>query len=166
MTIPVPLLLVPWILALAVWLAFPWIARRTTRPDLLRWVPPGLVVVGGAMLWLSASGRPTDGHDGHATAFVAAAAALCDARAALPDDRASAVRAFQDLAHDDLHVLAAEPDLDRGYAGDLLRAKEAVESGFADEATGPELAAAMDALIASTETAVADLGITVAGCAP
>jgi hypothetical protein len=164
MAIPLPLLILPWLLALALWMAFPWVARRTARPDLLRWLPPGLVVVGGALLWLSASGRPADGHPDQAAAFAAAAAALCDARAALPDDRATAARAFQDGAHDALHTLAADTALDRGHAADLLRAKESVESGIAGGASGADLAAPMDALLASTAVALADVGIEAGEC--
>jgi hypothetical protein len=166
MTIPLPLLVLPWALAIALWVAFPWVARRTGRPDLLRWLPPGLVVVGGALLWLSASGRPADGHHGQAAVFAASVAALCDARSALPDDRAAAVRAFQDGAHDALHTLAADPALDRGQAGDLLRAKESVESGIADGTPGAGLVDPMEAIIASTRTALADVGVQVEGCAP
>ncbi len=166
MSIPLPLLVLPWALALALWVAFPWVMRRTGRPDLLRWVPPGLVVIGGALLWLSASGRPADGRHGHAAVFAASAAALCDARAALPDDRAGAVRAFQDGAHDTLHTLAADPALDRSHAGDLLRAKESVESDIAGGTTGAGLIGPMDALIASTRTALADVGVEVEPCAP
>jgi hypothetical protein len=164
MSIPLPLLVLPWLLAAAVWLAFPWVARRTARPDVLRWLPPGLVLIGGALLWLSATGGSADGHHDRAAVFVASAAALCDARAALSDDRATAVRAFQDGAHDALHTLATDPALDRGHAAELLRAKESVESGIAEGAPGEDLAGPMDALLASTEVALADIGIEVGEC--
>jgi hypothetical protein len=164
MSIPLPLLVLPWLLAIGVWVAFPWLAQRVPRPDLLRWLPPGLVVVGGTLLWLSASGGPVGGHDGRAETMVAAAAALCDARAALPDDRETAVRTFQDRAHETLHVLAADAALDRGIAGELLRSKEAVESGIASGVDGDQLAAPMEVLSVSTAAALSDLGVEVEPC--
>jgi hypothetical protein len=162
--IPLPLLLLPFVAAGLLWIGFPWLARRVERPDLLRWLPPGLIVVGGALLWLSATDAPAGGHDGRATSFAATAVALCDATRALPDDREAAVRAFQDRAHEPLHVLAADATLDRTLAADLLRAKERVEAGIAAGATGAELEGAMDALAASTGTALADIGIEVEPC--
>ena len=59
----------------------------------------------------------------------------------------------------------ADPAVGRDHAGDLLRAKESVESGIADGATGADLASPMETLIASTGAALADLGIEVDACA-
>lgn len=161
--IPLPLLVLPWLLAIGTWLAFPWLAGRIGHAGTLRWVPPGLVVVGGAMLWLSA--EPADGHDARASAYASAHAALCDAEAALPGDREAAVAAFVNRAHDTLHTIAADPMLDRGLAADLLRAKQAVESEVAADASGDALAEPMTALVAATTDALADLEVEVSPCA-
>lgn len=163
--IALPLLLLPWLLAVVTWVAFPWLGRTVGRPGLLRWLPPGLVVFGGALLWLAASDAPAGGHDARTMTFAATAAALCDARRALPDDRDAAVRAFQDRAHDSLHLLAADPALDRASAGDLLRTKESVEAAIAAGVPAGELEAPMDELIAITARALADLDVEVASCA-
>jgi hypothetical protein len=160
--VPAPLLVLPWLLALAVWLAFPWLSRRLGRPALLRWMAPALVVVGGFLLWLS--GDPVDGHRAPAP-YSDAHAALCDARAALPDDRDAAVRAFRDRAHDMLHTLAADPLIERGLAADLLRAKEAVESRIAAGAPGAQLVAPMNELDVRASAALQGLGLEVAPCA-
>jgi hypothetical protein len=163
--IPLPVVLLPWLLAILAWVAFPWLARRVERPDLLRWLPPGLVIVGGALVWLAASEAEAGGHDARAMSFEAASAALCDARQALPDDRSAAVRAFRDRAHESLHVLASDPVLDRSLAAALLRAKEDVESGIARDADGGELAAPMATLVMAAERALTDLGIEAEPCA-
>jgi hypothetical protein len=164
-SIPVPLLVLPWVVAIGLWLAFPWVAARAPRPDLLRWVPPGLVVLGGALLWVSATDEAATGHDTHDPTLAAAVSALCDARAALPGDPSRAAATFRDRAHDTLHVLAADPELDRGLAGDLLRAKEEVEARIADGASGDELTGPMDALVASATAALAGIGVEVDACA-
>lgn len=162
-SIPLPLLVLPWVLAIGVWLAFPWIVRRTGRRDALRWVPPGLVLVGGALLWLTAGGE-ADGRDARATSFAAAAAALCDARTALPDERDTAVRIFWDRAHEPLHALAADTSLDRGLAATLLVTKEDVEARIADDASGDELAAPMAELRDSAVAAMAGIGMEASAC--
>ena len=162
--IPLPILLLPWLLAGLAWFGSPWLVRRGERPTLLRWLPPGLVVVGGALLWLSATDAPAGGHDARVTSFAATAVALCDARRSLPDDRDAAVRSFQDRAHESLHLLAADATLDRTLAADLLRAKERVESEIAAGATGVELEAPMDALATSTRMALTDIGVEVEPC--
>ena len=59
---------------------------------------------------------------------------------------------------------AAFSGFDRGRVGTLLRTKEAVESGIASGADGADLVAPMDALIAATDTALADIGIEVDPC--
>jgi hypothetical protein len=162
--IPLPILVLPWLLAALAWIGFPWLARRVDRPHLLRWLPPGLVVVGGALLWLSASDAPAGGHDTRTMTFAATAVALCDARSALPDDRDAATRAFRDRAHEALHMLAADPALDRGLAGELLRSKEAVESGIAAGTAGSDLAGPIEALVESTARAMLDLGVEFEPC--
>ena len=159
---PLPLLVLPWLLALGVWMAGPWLSRRIGHRERLRWVPPGLVIVGGALLWLSAA--PADGHDDGGT-YGSAHAALCGARDALPDEPELAVRLFEDRAHETLHLLAADPMLDRGVAADLLRAKETVESGIARGAAGAALVVPMDALIARSSAALDDLDVDVPSCA-
>ena len=161
--IPLPVLVLPWLIAIGTWLAFPWLAARIGHRQVLRWVPPGLVVLGGAMLWLSA--EPADGHDAREGAYASAHAALCEASTELPDDREAAVRAFQDRAHDTLHTLAADPMLDRGLAAELLRAKEAVESDIAADAPGASMVEPMTALVARTADALADLAVEVSPCA-
>jgi hypothetical protein len=162
--LPLPLLLLPFAAAALAWIGYPWLARRVERPDLLRWLPPGLIVLGGALLWLAATDAPAGGHDASPTSFAATAVALCDARRALPDDREAAVRAFQDRAHDPLHSLAADTALDRALAADLLRAKERVEAAIAAGEPGVALQPPMDALAASTGLALADIGLEVEPC--
>jgi len=162
--IPLAILLLPFVAAGVAWIAFPWLARRVERPDLLRWLPPGLVVIGGALLWLSATDAPGGGHDARAMSFAATAVALCDARRALPDDRGAAVRAFRDRAHEPLHLLAADASLDRALAADLLRDKERVEAAIASGAGGVQLQSPMAALSTSAARALADIGVEVEPC--
>lgn len=163
-SIPVPILVLPWLLAGAAWLAFPWLARRIGRPAVLRWVPPGLVVIGGAMLWLSSAGEPAGGHDARATSMRTAASGLCLAAASLPTDRDEAVRAFTNRAHEPLHALAADPDLPRADAAALLRAKEAVEARIAEGAPADALVDPVDELRTAFATAIDRIGIEVDPC--
>jgi hypothetical protein len=83
---------------------------------------------------------------------------LCTARsAARSGEVASAGDAFSDRAHQPLHELAARAaERDRGAAGRLLEAKQAVE---ADLGRGsPDLAADLDCLLSATASAVAATG--------
>lgn len=163
--VPLPLLVLPWLLAVAVWAAFPWLARRVGHARVLRWLPPSLVLAGGALLWLAAASSDADGHDDATANLLAAADSLCVARAALPSDVDAASQAFQNRAHDGLHELAAHPGLDRALAAELLRSKEAVESRLASGVDGAELVAPMEALVGSTLAALGGIGIEAEPCA-
>jgi hypothetical protein len=163
-SIPLPVLVLPWLLALGTWLAFPWLVARVGNATRIRWLPPAFVVVGGALLWLS-TGEDAGGHDAAARPMQSAAVALCEASAALPDDRDAAVRSFTDGAHEQLHLLAADPGLDRALAGDVLRRKQTVEALIAARASGEELSEPIAALGEATRAALGDLDIRTDPCA-
>jgi hypothetical protein len=93
-------------------------------------------------------------------------ASLCTARDFVGrEDLANARATFQNLAHDDLHVLAdAIDELDRSAQSQLLRAKNRVESDFADGDLAA-LKADFPALIDAAEAALSVLKIDPPPCA-
>jgi len=65
---------------------------------------------------------------------------LCAARGRAPEDREAARAAFFGRVHEPIHTLAKAVQVtDRQAAGQLLRAKQAVEADFGDPAGGGDL---------------------------
>lgn len=264
MGLPLPVLLAPWLLAVAAWLLAPWMARRGVPDRLARWTPSALALVGIALMGLSLAGDPTplsglanpvrattasvdagrqlfgahcaechgadargggptgrttevpppslvSGHlsfhtDGDIYYWISnglpggmpawqgrltehdrwnlvnylralnegttvadvdllqASVGVCAARKALPAEPAAAMAAFTNQAHTALHLLAAQPDLDRALAGRLLEAKTQVESDIANSANAETLQADLESLQETTDAALRDINREAPAC--
>jgi hypothetical protein len=90
--------------------------------------------------------------------------ALCAARARAPEPQ-GARAAFFGRAHEPLHTLArAVQATDRRAAGELLRAKQAVEADLGGPAGGGDLEADLRLLAAEAVQALAEVGIEAKPC--
>ena len=96
--------------------------------------------------------------------MAAASSGVCEAIQALPDVTA-AERAFTNLAHDALHGLAADVRVDRTKAARVLETMQKVEADFSRPPDIPTLTADLEALRASADAALGEIGQAVAGCA-
>lgn len=86
---------------------------------------------------------------------------LCAARGRASEDRQAARTAFFGRVHEPIHTLAKAVQVtDRRAAGDLLRAKQAVEADFADPAGDGDLEGNLERLVEETIRAlkVVDIG--------
>jgi hypothetical protein len=92
-----------------------------------------------------------------------ASAGLCSAMVALPD-LDEAARAFTNLAHDELHVLASDGRLDRSLQAAVLQAMQQVESDISARSGAGVLLPDMDALKHWTDTSLEALGEEVPSC--
>jgi hypothetical protein len=93
---------------------------------------------------------------------------VCQARAALrgsAPDAEAADRAFTNVAHEPLHVLAADPGLERGLAARVLEAMEQVETDFRGNSDSAALDADLADLGSAAGAALAALGVEVPLCA-
>jgi hypothetical protein len=99
-----------------------------------------------------------------ALGLAASSSGVCQAIAALPDASA-AERTFTNLAHDALHVLAADPRLDRSTSARLLEAKEKVEADFSQSADVAVLADDLAELQTAADAALQAIGVEVPACA-
>lgn len=90
---------------------------------------------------------------------------LCAARERVEEDREAARSAFFGRAHEPIHTLAkAVLVTDRRAAGELLRAKQAVEAGFAQPAGSGDLGGDLQRLVEETVQALKVLDIEARGC--
>lgn len=108
----------------------------------------------------SAAGTPSQ----PALGLAASSSGVCQSIVALPDVSA-AERAFTNLAHEALHVLAADPRLGRSLSARVLEAMEKVEADFSQS---PDVAVLTDHLAelhASADAALRALGEEVPACA-
>jgi hypothetical protein len=88
---------------------------------------------------------------------------LCVARAL--EDRDAARAAFFGRAHGPLHTLAKAVQVsDRRAAGELLRAKQAVEADFGDPAADAALEADLRRLVDEAVQALSEVGIEAKPC--
>lgn len=91
--------------------------------------------------------------------------AVCVAGARAPEDREAARAAFFGRAHGSLHTLAKAVQVtDRRAAGELLRAKQAVEADFGGPAGGGVLEADLRRLADEAVEALAEVGIEAKPC--
>jgi hypothetical protein len=121
-----------------------------------------IAVLAAALL---AACAPTPGGSGAAAAdgLASASAGLCSAMVALPDT-GEAARAFTNLAHDELHVLAADERLDRSLQAAVLQAMQQVESDLSAGSGAGVLLPDLDALKHWTDTSLEALGEEVPSC--
>ena len=92
-------------------------------------------------------------------------AAVCAAGARAPEDREAARTAFFGRAHGPLHTLAKAVQVtNRRAAGELLRAKQAVEAGFGGPAGSGALEADLRRLADEAVEALAEVGIEAEPC--
>ena len=93
---------------------------------------------------------------------------VCQARAALrgsAPDAEAADRAFTNVAHEALHILAADPGLERGLAARVLEAMEQVETDFEGNTDPDALDADLADLGSAAGAALDALGVEVPPCA-
>jgi hypothetical protein len=95
----------------------------------------------------------------------ASSSGLCQAIAALPS-ASLAERAFTNVAHEALHVLAADSRVDRTLRARILEAMEKVEADFSAPADTPVLADDLAALQGSADEALRSVDVQVPPCAP
>jgi cytochrome c biogenesis protein CcmG/thiol:disulfide interchange protein DsbE len=92
---------------------------------------------------------------------------LCDARQQAAGDAAAARATFFDRSHGPLHTIARGIEaLDRRAAGDVLRAKQAVESDLATPAAPEKLVDDLGRLAEATRGALRRLDVSAAACTP
>lgn len=93
-----------------------------------------------------------------------ASSGVCDAIRELPDVIA-AQRVFTNVAHDALHGLAADVDVDRNKAARILETMQKVEADFGRPPDISTLTSDLQALRAAADAALGEIGQGVAGCA-
>lgn len=108
---------------------------------------------------------PVDGRRVPAEQLLRAVANLCTAQTFVGgEDLENARATFQNLAHDDLHTLAAAIEkLDRSAQSELLRAKNRVETDFSSGDLSA-LNADFPSLIEAAESALSVLRLEAPGC--
>jgi hypothetical protein len=89
---------------------------------------------------------------------------VCAAMLAVPDTSA-AERAFTNLAHDQLHSLAADGRLSRAMSARILETMGAVETDFGRRPATATLAGDLAELHAAADVALRALGLTAPACA-
>jgi hypothetical protein len=94
----------------------------------------------------------------------ASSSGVCQAIAALPDVAATE-RIFINVAHAALHVLAADPRLDRSMSASVLETMQKVEADFRHSPGVPVLTDDLANLHASANTALIAIGEEVQACA-
>jgi hypothetical protein len=99
-----------------------------------------------------------------AAGMAAASSGVCDAIHKLPDVPA-AERVFTNVAHDALHGLAADVRVDRTSSARILETMQTVEADFGRPPDIATLTADLEALRASADKALGEIGQGVAGCA-
>jgi len=92
-----------------------------------------------------------------------ASAGLCQALGDLPDTRAAS-RTFTNVAHAQLHVLAADQRLDRSLQASVLQTMQQVEADFSQGVGAGVLYGDLDALKTRTDQALQALGEEVPAC--
>jgi hypothetical protein len=100
-----------------------------------------------------------------AAGLSASSSGLCQAIAALPS-ASLAERAFTNVAHEALHVLAADSRIDRTLRARILEAMERVEADFSAPADTSVLADDLAALQGSADEALRSVDVQVPPCAP
>lgn len=123
------------------------------------------MLVAALLAALIAGCAPNPSGSGAAVAdgLASASAGLCSAMVALPDTD-KAARAFTNLAHDELHVLAADERLDRSLQAAVLQAMQQVESDISAGSGAGVPLPDMDALKHWTDTSLEALGEEVPPC--
>ena len=123
--------------------------------------------IGAAIAMILAACSPASGTPGDAAVgLTASSSGVCQAIIALPDVSA-AERSFTNVAHDPLHVLAAEPGLDRQLAAGILETMQKVEADFG-QSPPPDVAALtsdLRSLRDSADRALVSLGRVAPPCA-
>ncbi|MGH9001161.1 MAG: hypothetical protein ACRDY7_17420 [Acidimicrobiia bacterium] len=90
---------------------------------------------------------------------------LCAAREQAAENREASRSAFLGRAHDPIHTLARAVQVtDRAAAGELLRAKQAVEADFGEAAGGGDLEGDLQHLVEETVRALKVVGIKAKEC--
>ena len=96
--------------------------------------------------------------------MAAASWGVCKAIQALPDLNA-AERMFTNVAHDAIHGLAADVRVDRTKAARILETMQKVEADFTRPPDVQTLTTDLEALRASADAALGEIGQGVTGCA-
>jgi hypothetical protein len=99
-----------------------------------------------------------------AVGLSSASAGLCSALAALPDTTAAA-RTFTNFAHSELHVLAAEQELDRSLQAAVLQAMLQVEEDIRQGSGAASLFSDLTTLKRWTDESLQALDVEVPACA-
>ena len=113
----------------------------------------------------AASLSATPGASATAPGLSASSAGLCRAIAALPS-ASLAERAFTNVAHEALHVLAADSRIDRTLRARILEAMERVEADFSAPADPAVLADDLADLQGSADEALRSVDVQVPPCVP
>lgn len=113
---------------------------------------------------------PAVAEEGSAEGFASVAPALCEViKLAGAGRNVDAKQAFVDTVHDDIHlVVSAVEGRDRAIAGELLRRKQSVEGHFSESLSADRnepLVRDLEALVASTKSALERLGLEAPPCA-
>ena len=142
--------------------------RRRTRAALLTIVIVALAAC-GAKEGASGTSTPSgpSGAQGVVTLADASAAvqALCTMRTTPISDPDAANGIFYDTVHEELHVIAsATQEKDRAAAGDLLQAKQKMESDLLEHPLPVSYPADAKALAQATRAALASIGLSVPAC--
>lgn len=95
--------------------------------------------------------------------LVQASAGLCQALGDLPDTQ-QASRTFTNVAHDQLHLLAADERLDRSLQASVLQTMQQVEADLSQKAGAGVLYGDLVALKDRTDQALKALGEEVPSC--
>ena len=138
---------------------------RSVRPSCVTWLSMTAFTALLLTACLPAVSLPTPGPSATAPGLSAASSGLCQAIAALPS-ASLAERAFTNMAHEALHVLAADSRIDRTLRARILEAMERVEADFSAPADTSVLADDLAALQGSAHEALRSVDVQVPACAP
>ena len=138
---------------------------RSVRPSCVTWLSMTAFTALLLTACLPAVSLPTPGASATAPGLSAASSGLCQAIAALPS-ASLAERAFTNVAHEALHVLAADSRIDRTLRARILEAMERVEADFSAPADTSVLADDLAALQGSADEALRSVDVQVPPCAP
>jgi len=139
---------------------------RSLRTSSLPWLSMTALIALLLTACLPAASLPaTPGTSATAGGLSASSSGLCQAIAALPS-ASLAERAFTNMAHEALHVLAADSRIDRTLRARILEAMERVEADFSAPGDTAVLADDLAALQGSADEALRSVDVQIPPCAP